>query len=72
MDGQRPMEELSEARNLEKVLRFRDAGEGDREFAVDEIIDRTGTTLTTVFRSPRDEDVGITPPILLVPWCPYS
>ncbi|KAL2147661.1 hypothetical protein VTI28DRAFT_8115 [Corynascus sepedonium] len=56
MDGQRPMEELSEARNLEKVLRFRDAGEGDREFAVDEIIDRTGTTLTTVFRSPRDED----------------
>lgn len=59
MDGQRPMEELSEARNLEKVLGFRDAREGDREFAVEEIIDRTGTTLTTVLRSPSDDDVRI-------------
>jgi hypothetical protein len=55
------MEELSEARNLEKVLRFRDAREGDREFALDEIIDRTGATLTTVLRSPRDDDVRTGP-----------
>ncbi|KAK4119078.1 hypothetical protein N657DRAFT_650634 [Parathielavia appendiculata] len=58
MDGQRPMEELSEARNLEKVLSFRDAREGDRDFAVEEIIDQTRTTITTVLRTPRvDDDV---------------
>jgi hypothetical protein len=61
MDGQRPMDELSEARNLGKVLGFRDSREGDREFAVDEMMHRTGTTLTTVIRSPRDDDVRIGP-----------
>ncbi len=62
MDGQRPMEELSEARSLEKVLGFRNARQGDREFSRDEFLDRTGTIMTTVLRSPRDGDVRIAPP----------
>lgn len=69
MDGQRPMEELSEARNLEKVLGFRDARAGDREFAIEEFIDWTETTLTTVLRSPRDDDVRIGPLALPAPRC---
>ncbi len=67
MDGQRPMEELSEARNLEKVLGFRDAEAGDREFAVDEFMDWTRTTLTTVLRSPTVDDVRIGPLAFPVP-----
>ena len=55
------MEELSEARSLEKVLGFRNPRQGDREFSRDEFLDGTGTSMTTVLRSPRAGDVRIAP-----------
>ncbi|GAB1316369.1 hypothetical protein MFIFM68171_06579 [Madurella fahalii] len=50
------MEELSEAKNLSKVLRFRQPDQDNREFVIDDIEDPTATTKTTVvrFRSDRD------------------
>jgi hypothetical protein len=57
MDGQRPLEELSEARNLNRVLGFRDVHEEDEEFAVDEIWDASKTALSTVVRRRNENDV---------------
>ncbi|GAB1315707.1 Magnesium transport protein CorA, transmembrane region [Madurella fahalii] len=49
------MEELSEAPNLGRVLKFLSVEE-DKEFAVDKILDPTGTSLTIVVRPRRNGD----------------
>jgi len=51
------MEELSEAPQLCRVLRFAGQHEADREFTVNELIDPTATSLVTVARLRSDDDV---------------
>jgi len=53
MDGQRPMEELSDTPNLSRVLEFRKPGEGDQVFVVEQI---TGPTTTTTIVKVIDEE----------------
>jgi len=55
MDGPLPLRELSDAGTLGRVLAFREANVGEEVFAVDEVLDCTGISLTTVVR-PRTED----------------
>lgn len=54
MDGQRPMEELSEAPNLRRVLGFLDGNEKDRQFVVEE-----PSMTTTVVRLMNRSDVRL-------------
>ena len=57
MDGQRPMEELSEASNLSRVFKFNGVHDEERTFTVVKIADPTEATQTTVVRLLDDEDV---------------
>ncbi|KAK0643152.1 hypothetical protein B0T16DRAFT_415420 [Cercophora newfieldiana] len=55
MDGLRPSEELSDAANVNRVLKFLPANADGKAFAVDEILDPSGMSLVTVVR-PRADD----------------
>lgn len=53
MDGQRPREELCDAQNLGRVLKF--PSENRRDFVVEEIRESSKNTLITVVRPLADD-----------------
>jgi hypothetical protein len=61
MDGPRPLQELTQAESMGRVLKFRKLNTDEVAFAVDEILDPTGMCLATVVRPATNQDVSRNP-----------